>query len=149
VRNVLAGFIVLLCATSAAAIDSHLFYLGMSGGDFDCVGVELAIGGSTYTVKAGAASQLHGPTNSSFSSGSLVAAKARWYAGGTCGGSTEDLCAAKQFALGKGSGTICTQAVSDGVTRNVGYDVSQYTTGGHTYWKINFSSSTSGGGVVQ
>jgi hypothetical protein len=151
-RNVLAGCIVLLCATSAAAIDSKLFYLGMTGNDSSCLGVQLTIGGSTYSVRTGTASQVQGPTNSAFGSGSQVAATPRWYAGGTdqngaaCGGTTKDVCASKQLALGVGSGSVCTAAIGEYSSRAITYDISQYTSGGHTYWKIVFTSTLSGGG---
>jgi hypothetical protein len=149
-KTILAGCIVLLAATSGTTVDSRSFYLGMGGNDFGCVGVVVTIGGSSYTVKTGASSQLFGPTQSSFSSSSPVSATAVWFAGSsgvgsTCAGSTHDLCAAKQFTLSSTSGTICTQAMSDHESRTVGYQVTQTTVGGHTYWKIDLYSNQSGG----
>jgi hypothetical protein len=137
-RRVLAGLIVLLSAASAAAVDSHLFYLQVSNPN-SCLLVEFTAGGRTYSLQNTSGTEVAGPTPREFSEGEMVPASLKWYqhtlpGGGSCESPTAVLCSG-QFALTAGSGTVCTYPT--GLSPyTLTYQVTQVDEGGKTFWSI-------------
>jgi hypothetical protein len=152
VKNLALATIVLLCATSALAIDSHLFYMKMNPADCLCPGTDLTIGGQTYTARATGSGQLYGPTSGSFSQGMSVTAKLRWFSGsagssGAICGDTRDVCSGT-ITLQPGSGTVC--SVGSGYdVRTLQYTIDAISSNGHAYWRFVFSTTYNGGDPVQ
>ena len=86
-RRGLAGLIVLLSAASAAAVDSHTFFIEVTNNN-TCMGVEFSIGGETYAITRTPGRQMLGPTRREFSGATMVPATLKWYERTLSGGSS-------------------------------------------------------------
>jgi hypothetical protein len=146
-KNILAGVILLLCAATAGAQDTHNLYLAMVGDLSNCIGAVVTIGGSTYTVRQ-TNGQLFGPTSEAFDLGAQVSVTPRWFEGDACPGATADFCATRVLTLGLGIKPVCSVPSGNG-SRDVNFEVQQYGTGTQSYWKIVVTAKTSGAPLPQ